>query len=179
MSTYMDCLSQSIDENHHMNVILENCLLFYPQLKTPNARFNKDNPTFEVQIRTQDRDVKKYWESLGLKVQTVDPDDGDLFYRTNLRKRKFKADGSLSAPPEVLDGNLEELDPMIVGNGSIGNVRIWLRDYTRPDGQKATSATLDGVQVTTLVKFVRKEGFDKPQFGQTEMTVIEPPEEDA
>ena len=48
--------------------ILKNVELFYPRLdpKKPNSKFNKENPTWEVQIRTRDKKVKAEWVKLNL-----------------------------------------------------------------------------------------------------------------
>ena len=55
----------------------------------------------------------------------------------------------------------QPLDPKIIGNGSVGNVIIMLKDYEikAPNGKvtkSGTTVTLVAVQVTDLVKYVPK-----------------------
>ena len=58
--------------------ILKNVELFFAKLdpKKPNATFDVNNPTWEVQIRTRDKKVAKQWKDLNINVKTDDDDDG-------------------------------------------------------------------------------------------------------
>ena len=73
--------------------ILKNVELFWAQLdpKRPNSKFNKEQPTWDVQIRTRDKKVKAEWVALNLKPKTVEDDDG-VFYSVTLRKKAKKKD---------------------------------------------------------------------------------------
>ena len=111
--------------------ILKNVELFYPRLdpKKPNSKFNKEQPTWEVQIRTRDKAVKNEWAALNLKPKTVEDDDGKVFYSVTLRKKSKKKDGEVNQPVKVIDGGLNDINPMSIGNGSIGNIRIFQYEY--------------------------------------------------
>lgn len=158
--------------------ILNDCELFFVRCvpDRPNAKFSPENPTWECQIRTSKKEQKKEWETLGLKVATVDPDEGPVYYKVNLKKGIKKKDGSPADPVKVVDGVLQAIDPGSIGNGSIGNVRIFQYDGKLKDGTPKKSSLLMGIQVTTLVKYVRKEGTgereDFADAGAT--TVIDP-----
>lgn len=106
--------------------ILNDCELWFVRCNPahPNAKFNAENPTWETQIRTTRKEQKKEWESLGIKVNTVDPDEGPVYYKANLKKGIKKKDGSAADPVKIVDGNLQPLDPDSIGNGSVGNIRI-------------------------------------------------------
>jgi len=156
-----------------MAIIIRDCEIWYPQLVKPNTRFNKENPTFEIQIRTTDKEQKKEWESLGIKTTPVDPDEGELYYKSSIKKRKFTRNGEESTPVKVMDASTNEIDPGIIGNGSIGNVRIFQYTFPRADGAPGTANILDAIQITTLKKFERMES-EVPEFEDLgETTVIE------
>lgn len=154
--------------------ILKDCELWFCKLdpKRPNNRFSKDNPTWECQIRTTNKTIKKTWEEAGLSVKAVVPDEGVPFWRVNIRKKSIKEDGEKASPIKVVDGKLEEIDPNSIGNGSVGNVRIFQYEYPRKDGGKGIASVLMGVQVTKHIVYVPKPRGD--DFETTETEVIDP-----
>jgi hypothetical protein len=150
--------------------ILKNCELFYPRLdpKKPNARFNKDNPTWEVQIRTKDKKVKAEWVKQNLRVKTNDADDG-VFYSVTLRKKTKKADGSANEPVKVVNGSLENIDPMSIGNGSVGNVRVFQYEYGE---EKKIATMLMAIQITKLNEYIPKPSEDEFEMTETQVVKI-------
>jgi hypothetical protein len=159
-------------------MILENCELWYLKAdpKRPNTQFSSEKPTWELQIRTRDREQKKEWENAGLMVKAIVPDEGEPYFRVNLKKKAFKFDGEPAKPVEVVDANLRAIDPNTVGHESVGNVRIYQRTYDAPGGVKKIASVLMGVQITKLIKYIPQavEGFEL----QSGMEVIEPDEEE-
>jgi hypothetical protein len=149
--------------------IISNAELWFAKVdpKRPNAKFNKENPTWEVQLRTSDRIVKKTWEEMGLMVKAVVPDEGDPFFRVSLRKKSIKEDGQAASPVKVVDGKLNDVDPNTIGNGSIGNVRIFQYEFTRGDGSKGKANVLMGIQLTKHIKYEGKAR-DDDSFGVME-----------
>lgn len=154
--------------------IIKDCELWFCKLdpKRPNNKFNKQNPTWECQIRTTDKAVKKAWEEMQLAVKAVVPDEGVPYFRVNLRKKSIKEDGEKASPIKVINGKLEDIDPTSIGNGSIGNIRIFQYEYPKKDGSKGIASVLMGVQVTKHIVFVQKPRSD--EFGETDTEVIEP-----
>jgi hypothetical protein len=149
--------------------ILENVELWFAKInpKRPNARFNKKNPTWECQIRTYDKEQKKEWETVGLKVKDVIPDkDGEKpYYRVNLRKKSIKEDGEPSSFVKLVDGDLEPVDPDTIGNGSLGNVRIYQYEYEN-EGEKGVASILMGIQLTKHIIYKmppREDEFEKQE----------------
>ena len=147
--------------------ILKNCKLFFCKLdpKFPNRKYNKDNPTWEAQIRTEDRKQKAEWEALGLAVKAVIPDDENQkpFYRVNLRKKSIKKDGTPSGPVNVVNGSLEPVDPNSIGNGSLAHIRIYQYPYNDGDGGQKLASVLMGIQLKKHIKYVpspRDDEFD-------------------
>jgi hypothetical protein len=164
--------------------ILRNCEFHYAKLDParPNARYNKENPTWELQIRTSDPAVKKQWESEGIKVKAVLPEDGTPpYWFANLRKKLYKKDGEKSDPVVVKDAELNDVDPNSIGNMSTGNVRIFQYDYPRSEGGTGKASVLMGVQLLKHIVYVPKVRDHDDDFaaeGTTEV-IAAPPAEDA
>jgi len=150
--------------------ILNNVELFFAKLdpKKPNARFDANNPTWEVQIRTRDKKQAKEWKDLNINVKP-DEDDKGIFYKANLKKKTKKANGEPQNPVNLVGGNLTAIDPNILGNGSIGNIRIYQYNY-EVGGRKGVASMLTDVQVTTLKEYTPKPRED--DFAMVEMEVV-------
>jgi hypothetical protein len=145
--------------------IIANAELFFAKLDParPNASFNKENPTWEVQIRTRDKKVAKGWKDMNLRVQPKEDDEG-LYYAANLKKKSMKRDGSPMAPVNVVAGDLSPVDPKTIGNGSVGNLSVYQYDYN-VNGSSGIASMLMGVQITTLNEYT-----PRPNQGGFEIT---------
>jgi hypothetical protein len=154
--------------------ILKNCEIWFIKVDParPNAKFDKANPTWEVQIRTTSKEVKKQWEALGLPVKTMDPDEGPIYYRVNLKKRQFKEDGTPSSFVEVIDGAKQPVDPNTIGNGSVAHIRIFQYDYTTDKGTKGVASILMGMQLIKHIKYVPRPRED--EFGEEKTETVDP-----
>jgi hypothetical protein len=161
--------------------LIKNAELWFAKVDPdrPNRKFNKKNPTWEVQLRTKDKAQKKEWEAQGLSVKTIDPDDDSgIYYRVNLRKRTIKADGEPSSPVEVIYGNKKPCDPTTIGNGSIGNVRIYQYPFENEAGEKGTASVLMGIQLTKHIMYTPKARDDDFEEEETEIIEEEESEDD-
>jgi len=183
--------------------IFKDCEMFYSWLNPewPNKKYNKINPTWETQIRTRDVDQKKEWQDGGLVVKGIIPDDEEPYFRVNLKKNSKKAtdeplldeEGNQKidektkkpmfvlepAPPvEVYDAEMNELDPSVIGNGSIGNIKVYQYDYTSPDGTPKKGSVLMAVQITKLVKYIRKKKEEAELESTGQKTIVIEPEEE-
>ena len=158
--------------------IIKNCELWFVKAdpKRPNSKFNKKNPTWEVQIRTESKEVKKQWEALGLSVKAVVPDEGAPYFRVNLRKKSVKENGESSSPVGIKDGKLNPMDPNTIGNGSIGNIRIFQYEYTKEGGGNGIANVLMAIQVTKHIVYTPKARDD--DFEETDMEVIDGGDDD-
>lgn len=167
--------------------ILKNAEMWFAKLdpKHPNARMNKQNPTWELQLRTSNVEQKKEWENLGFKPKLIVGKEGEenegepiltpegkKQWRINLKKKSLNKDGEPAAPVKVVNGHLEEIEPNTLGNGSIGNVRIYQYEYTKADGTQALAAVLMGIQVTRHVVYTPKPRED--DFEMTETETVNP-----
>jgi len=153
--------------------IINNAEIWFAKLdpKRPNNKFNKTNPTWECQIRTTDKSVKKEWEAMNLPVKAIVPDEGETYFRVNLRKKSIKVDKEPASPVTVVNGSLEEIDPNTIGNGSIGNIRIFQYDYTKKDGSPGVVSVLMGVQITKHLVYKPKPRGD--EFSMAEFETID------
>jgi hypothetical protein len=151
--------------------ILKQVELFYPRLipGKPNAKYNKEAPTWEVQIRTRDKKVSKQWADANLKPKLQEDADGKIFYSVTLRKKSKKADGTANQPVQVVNGSLEAIDPQSIGNGSIGNVRIFQYEY---GDEKKIASMLMSIQITKLVEYVPRPNEDEFEMTETEVVSV-------
>ena len=159
--------------------ILSNVEIWFAKVdpKHPSTKFNKKNPTWECQIRTTDKAQKKEWEEMHLAVKAMIPDEGEPYYRVNLKKKSIKEDGEPSSFVDVVDGDLNPVNPTSIGNGSIGNVRIYQYDYTNSEnGKPGVASILMGIQLTKHIVYVPKPRDD--DFTETTTEVIAPTAEE-
>ncbi len=141
--------------------------------KRPNAKYNKKNPTWEVQIRAHDKETKDNLAKLGLKPKPVrETEEGPvLYWRVNLRKKSIKEDGEKAGPVRVVDGSLNDVDPDTIGNGSIANVRIFQYDYKDDaTGETGRASVLMGIQLVKHILYKPKARDD--DFEETETEIV-------
>lgn len=150
--------------------ILKNVELFFAKLNPskPNARFDKENPTWEVQIRTRDKAQAKQWKDMDIRVKP-DEDDEGIFYKASLKKKSKKRDGTDQNPVSVVAGDLSPIDVDKIGNGSVANVRVYQYEYN-VNGTAGIATMLMAVQVTTLREYEPKPRED--DFEMTDMKVV-------
>jgi len=150
--------------------ILKDVELFFAKLnpEKPNDRFDQANPTWEVQIRTRDKKKAKEWKDNNINVKP-DEDEEGIFYKATLKKRSKRADGKPQNPVSLVTGDLTPLDHSILGNGSIGNVRIYQYPY-EVAGRRGIASMLMAIQVTTLKEYQPKPRED--DFQIEEMNVV-------
>jgi hypothetical protein len=141
---------------------------------------------WELTGRTEDKAKAAAWKQvLGAKAvrairEDKDDDESEIkYWQIKLRKKKFKVDGAISDPVEVVRGDtLEDLDPKIIGNGSIADVRIYQYDYSfKQKGTtiEGTASVLMAVKVKKLVKYTSK---DREEFEKDDFEVVDPDNED-
>ena len=129
------------------NVLINDVEFSWAKLVTPfKNQFGGEN--YELVI-TAEADRKAELEAAGLNVKTAD--DGRIF--ANLKRKAMKANGEANGAPRVVDATRQPMaNPAQIGNGSKGNVILYVYDYTF-GGKEGTSASITAVQVTDLVVF--------------------------
>ena len=165
--------------NEVRNVILKGVSLYWAKLnpEKPVSPFGTEQ--WEITVQT-DKKRSKELEAFGKVKDGFDKGTVAI----NLKKKALKKDGSPAAPVRVVDGMKQPLDPKVIGNGSVGNVMLMLKDYEikAPNGKvtkSGTTVTLTAIQVTELVKYEPKNSnfvdFDEEGSGSEEIADEEIP----
>jgi hypothetical protein len=147
--------------------VLKDCELWFAKLDRPNGRFNKDQPTWEVQIRTTNPEQKNEWLAAGLAVKRIAPEDESTpYWRANLKKKSIGSAGEAKEPVKLVDGALNPLDPRTLGNGSVANIRLFEYNYTHPTKGAGVGHVLMAVQVTKHIVYISKprEDFEEADY---------------
>ncbi|QGH74632.1 hypothetical protein KNU84_gp072 [Bacteriophage DSS3_VP1] len=151
--------------------IIKNVELHWTKLdpKRPTVINEKDDGEkvtgWEVECRTTEKAQAQAWKKLvgakSVRAIREDKDDEEspiLYWRMKLRKKQFNAAGDEKDAPEVVRGDtLEAMDPNIIGNESIADLRIFQYDYSFKQGGQlveGVASVLMGVKVKRLVKYV-------------------------
>jgi hypothetical protein len=134
------------------NVIIKDVELRWAKLNNAVSPFG--TLQWELQV-VADKSRTKELEQFGKVKATT---DGKV--SVNLKKKALKADGSPAEPVRLVDAKKETIqDRSIVGNGSKGNVMVFLRPYEMM-GKKGISVMLVAVQVTELQEYRATSGVD-------------------
>jgi hypothetical protein len=145
------------------NVIIKDVELRWAKLNNPVSPFG--TLQWELQV-VADKSRTKELEQFGKVKATT---DGKV--SVNLKKKALKADGSPAEPVRLVDAKKEAIqDRSIVGNGSKGNVMVFLRPYEMM-GKKGTSVMLVAVQVTDLQEYRATSGVDFDMLDSDESNV--------
>jgi len=104
---------------------------------------------------------RKYLNAKSNKVVSAIMQDEGISMDAAIRKAIKSKEIDPPKAPTVLDGNLEDVDPGSIGNGSVANVRVFQYDYSfKTDNGGMTegvASVLMAIQVTTLMEYIRPE----------------------
>lgn len=160
--------------------LIKNAELHYIRVipNRPNRKFSRDNPTWEVQIRTYDSKQKREWEAQGIKMKAVVPDEEGArpYWKAVIKKKTIKKDGEPSSPIEVKYGDLSDGDPATIGNGSIADVRVFQYEYPKEDGGTGIANVLSGIKIKKLIKYTPKPRDD--DFEAEDMEIVDDEEDE-
>jgi len=141
------------------NEIIKNVELHWVKLDKPVSPFGVEQYEISVQV---DKKRASELEAYGKTKAVKDKDGKDTGkVSINLKKKAQKKDGTDATKVRVVDMSKQPLDPKTIGNGSVGNVMVFLKDYQikTPKGvvtKEGTSVMLTAVQVSNLVKYEPK-----------------------
>jgi len=127
------------------NYRIDNVELNWAKLAKPVSPFG--TLQWELQIATTDEALAK---TLSEEHFNVKEKDGKFI--VSLKRKAIKADGSENKPVNVVDASNKQMDPTIIGNGSVGNIQVFQYPY-EVSGRKGIATTLSGVQVVKLVEY--------------------------
>ena len=146
-------------DNNARNEIIKDVELHWCKLDKPVSPFGTEQYEISIQVpKKRSSELAVYGNPKPVKDR-----DGKDTGRVsiNLKKKALKKDGTDAAKVRVVDTKKESIDPKSIGNGSKGNVMVYLQDYQikAPNGKvtkEGTSVMLVAVQVTDLVKYEPK-----------------------
>jgi len=147
--------------------VLKNVEVYWVKIDPENPVEPFGKLQWEVQVRTTDKGTADEWASRGLPVKP-DEYEGDKYFKIALKKLAMSKAGKKLKPPRCVDGKLKELDPNIVGNGSIANVQYNPREWDM-GGKQGIVYDLMAIQVVSLVEFGGSANeFDIVDLGEEE-----------
>jgi hypothetical protein len=78
----------------------------------------------------------------------------------NLKRKAVRKDGVNNEPVQLVDGKKQKIDPKIkIGNGSVGNVKVYQREYDVA-GRQGISTIMTAIQITNLIEYTGSVDFD-------------------
>ena len=141
------------------NVLINDVEINFPKLVTPyKNQFGGEN--YEMQIVVAADRAKEISKQISKEGKTLD--DGRVSF--NLKRKSTRANGEANGAPRVVDGSKAPLDGSKIGNGSKGNVIVYVYDYEF-GGQEGRSHSITAVQVTDLVVYERADTVDFDTVG--------------
>jgi hypothetical protein len=139
--------------------IIRDVQFYWAKLDNPVDPFKTGTPQWELQIRTEDEaKAKELTDKYYLSMKKV-TDDGEVYWKTNLKRKSVNKDGNALEPPVVVNGNKQPIDSGSIGNGSTGNVMLFQYPYDVA-GRKGVASQLSRVQVINLVPYSPSTGTD-------------------
>ena len=128
------------------NYIIRNAQLNWARLDKPVTPFGTEQ--YELQIATDSKDVAQEWTANFLNVK-----EKDGMFSVGLKRKARKANGEDNGKPKVVTADLQPLpEGIMIGNGSIGNVKVYQYAYDVA-GRKGTGCSLTAVQITNLIEY--------------------------
>ncbi len=132
------------------NLIISDVELNWARLDTPAANPFGGEPNWELQIATTDAAKAADWKANNLNVK-----ESEGNFTVSLRRKSVTKDGAAMEPVRVVDTQklpIAAADRRKIGNGSRGNVIVWLAPYEYA-GRKGVTSSLTAVQVTHLEEY--------------------------
>ena len=156
--------------------ILKNVEIYYARLGKPQS-YKGGPERWSIQLRTTDEAQADDWEDRGFTVKKIRPkkdeEKFEPYWRINLSRKKFKADGSERDPVKVLDGKLDEVERTTIGNGSKGNIQYLAWSMMR-DGEEISGFVLNKIQLTKHVVYeYQGDGEEDETFDTTDTEVVQ------
>lgn len=177
--------------------LLRNVEVYFVRLdpKKPVKSLTKGNKQWSLQVRTSNKDIKKEWEDLGIKVKTPMIEDEKTgvpafagYWTANFSRKSKKSDPNQkdpslwedNEPVEVIDGKRRPVDPTTIGNGSIANIRVYRREY-KIEGVDRVGFTLMALQLVSLKLYTQQpfeDDFDDEEYDTEIIAPAESTEDD-
>jgi len=146
--------SNMIDEKR--TVIVKNVELHWAKLDSPVDPFKTGEKLWEVQIRTSDEAVAKTWAK-EYYINAKKDDEGN--WKANIKRKELNRKGESNNPPVVLGRNNQPIPATNIGNGSIGDLKLFQYPYDVA-GRKGVSSMLSAVRITELKEYTPNTEID-------------------
>lgn len=137
-------------------VIVKDVELHWAKLDAPVDPFKTGEKVWEVQIRTDDENVAKSWAK-DYFINAKKDDEGH--WKANIKRKELNRKGESNQPPVVLGRDNQPMPSNNIGNGSIGDLKLFQYPYDVA-GRKGVSSMLSAVRVTNLKEYTPSSEVD-------------------
>ena len=137
-------------------VIVKDVELHWAKLDAPVDPFKTGEKVWEVQIRTDQENVAKSWAKEYF-INAKKDDEG--FWKANLKRKELNRKGETNAAPVVLGRNNQPMSAVGIGNGSIGDIKLFQYPYDVA-GRKGVSSMLSAVRIKDLKEYTPSSEVD-------------------
>ena len=142
--------------NEKRTVILKDVELHWAKLETPVDPFKTGERLWEVQIRTADEEVAKKWAK-EYYINAKKDDEG--FWKANVKRKELNGKGETNKAPDVLGRSNQPISASNIGNGSIGDLKLFQYPYDVA-GRKGVASMLSAVRITDLKEYAPTSDVD-------------------
>jgi hypothetical protein len=142
--------------NEKRTVIVKDVELHWAKLDAPVDPFKTGEKVWEVQIRTDDENVAKTWAK-DYFINAKKDDEGH--WKANIKRKELNRKGESNQPPVVLGRDNQPMPSGNIGNGSIGDLKLFQYPYDVA-GRKGVSSMLSAVRVTDLKEYTPSSEVD-------------------
>jgi hypothetical protein len=128
----------------------------WSKLGTPEKKYGTDETQWAIDLILSDDESRKWVRSgLAMKERFMDVDGVEVPVIKLKKDTHWKKSGEAKTPVKVVDAYGQDVDPRLIGNGSIVNAQYNVRDWEF-QGRSGKTAELVAVQVIELVQFSGK-----------------------
>ena len=142
--------------NEKRTVILKDVELHWAKLDKPVDPFKTGERLWEVQIRTSDEVIAKQWAK-EYYINAKKDDEG--FWKANVKRKELNGKGETNKAPDVLGRSNQPISASNIGNGSIGDLKLFQYPYDVA-GRKGVASMLSAVRVTDLKEYAPTSDVD-------------------
>ena len=126
---------------------------FWVKLGQPEKKYGVDDTQWSIILEVTDKESMKWVKAgLAMKPKTLTFNETEMDVIKLKRDTHWKKSGEEKTPVKVVDMFGQDIDPRIVGNGSVVNVQYSVRDWEF-QGRKGKSPELIAVQIVELVEY--------------------------
>ena len=142
--------------NEKRTVILKDVELHWAKLDKPVDPFKTGERLWEVQIRTADEVIAKQWAK-EYYINAKKDDEG--FWKANVKRKELNGKGETNKAPDVLGRSNQPISASNIGNGSIGDLKLFQYPYDVA-GRKGVASMLSAVRITDLKEYAPTSDVD-------------------